>query len=103
MAGKHDVYVYQDGTYKVRPAVSFGSAGKAFSFRNLTNQLVNLTFPAGLMKEGTTQSIPAQTSTDFHILSTADGFYAYQVSVSLKGKKRRKAYGESDPGMIIDP
>ena len=104
MAGKHDVYVYQDpnsGTFKVRPAVSFGSAGKKFSFRNLTEFTVNLTFPDGLMNEGTNLPIPATESADFHILVDADGFYAYQVGVAVDGDEW-EAIGESDPSMIVD-
>jgi hypothetical protein len=116
MAGKHDVYVFPDpngpaGTFKVRPAVAFASAGDRFSIRNLTGYEVDVTFPKHLMNEGTNPT-PIDTSKVFHILVDADGFYQYQVYVlfvarGAKGKKgpkvRKRAHGESDPGVIIDP
>jgi hypothetical protein len=109
MAGKHDVYVYQDpssGFFKVRPAVAFGSAGDRFSIRNLTDYDVYVTFEAGLMVEGPNpQLIAANTPQVFHIVGGAggaDGFYAYQVSVAVGGDQW-DAIGESDPGVIIDP
>ncbi len=103
MAGKHDAYVFNAGrTFKVRPALSAGTAGKPFSIRNLTDHTVDLDFPDGLMKREARTSIPAHRSRTFHIDRKADGFYRYQVDIVRQGSTT-KARGESDPAMIVDP
>jgi hypothetical protein len=104
MAGRYDAYVYKRGVkYKVRPAVSFGIAGAPFSFRNLTDKTVNFGFPDDLMEKDTPWQIAPRQAKTFTIKTTANGFYSYTVTYAGKGKKRLKAYGESDPGMIVDP
>ena len=112
MAGKYDLYVYhdpQDGKNKVRPGVVFETPKTVVKFRNLVDPItvgtVTLTFPPGLIKgypNGTTQQIGK--TANFQIDDNAADFYDYQVFVTSgpTGKRRKKAYGGSDPGMIID-
>lgn len=104
MAGKHDVYVFEDPETKVtfvRPATASGVAGAFFRFRNLTKGTLHLTFPDGLMKEGPKQKIPKGKSDKYRVSSKADGLYTYVAKVAKRGKKKR-AKGESDPRIIID-
>jgi hypothetical protein len=107
MAGKHDVYVYPDPsaptlTFKVRPAVAFASAGDRFSVRNLTGNPVSLAFGVKVFYEGPTPPPFTSETKVFHIVTSADGFYAYTVTVNVGGVNYL-AQGESDPGVIIDP
>ena len=111
MAGKYDVYVYhdpQDDKFKVRPGVVFETPKTVVKFRNLVDPItqgtVTLTFPPGLIKDypngGTTQQIGK--TANFQIDDNAADFYDYQVTVTPPFDKPKKAYGGSDPGMIID-
>ena len=110
MQGKHDVYVFQagDGAFKVRPGVASARAGKTVSFRNVSPFPVTLTFPPGLMVEGTNPppippgpNSPNDTAV-FNVDPGADGFFEYQVSVADGSANGKMAYGGSDPGMIVD-
>jgi hypothetical protein len=109
MAGKNDVYVYQDPNdqdvpFKVRPGVAFGSAGKEFKIRNVTDYPVTLTFQDSPFEAGPNPPpIAADSSKVFHIEVDADGFYPYQATVTLDDGTTVPAQGESDPGVIIDP
>ncbi len=102
MAGKHDVWVFKDGvTYKVRPAVAFGDAGRPFKVRNLTDNTLNVKFPKGPMVEKSGTIEPRKSET-FRVAHDADGLYHYEVEVVRRGLNK-KAVGESGPEIIIDP
>jgi hypothetical protein len=101
MAGKHDVYVFEDRKLYVRPAVAFGIAGRPLRFRNLIQRTLNLTFPPGLMKEDPPYAIESEKSKTYHVRSTANGLYSYSAWSRRRGKTK-KAIGESDPRIIID-
>jgi hypothetical protein len=111
MQGKHDVYVFQagDGAFKVRPGVASARAGKTVSFRNVTPFPVTLTFPPGLMLEGTNPppigpgpNNPPNDTAVFNVNPGANDFFEYQVNVADGSPDGKMAYGDSDPGMIVD-
>ncbi len=104
MAGKHDVYVYKAGrTYKARPAMWAGRAGKTFRIRNVTDVTLKIDLPHGLTKHTKPVTITPNKSKTFRIGGHADGLYSYHIEVVRRGLRNEVVRGESDPEMIIDP
>ena len=110
MPRKADAYVIEDedrpGEYLVRPSCVVVAGGNAMKFRirNLTgNDTISVQLPPALGADGPEpKKIPIADEKALDLnLKRVNGLFRYVVFVDEERSK--KAKGESDPVIIIDP